>query len=66
MRSPRKLPRYHFDHLRMVVAEKQCSVPAGVIDVFVPINVPFSRAGRPLNINRIRFESAAVVRDAAR
>ena len=50
----------------MIVAEDQRAVSAEIIDVLVAVHVPFARARGPLDINRVRLQIAADMRDAIR
>jgi hypothetical protein len=42
-----------FDNGRVIVAQDQCAVAAEIIDVLATVDVPFARACRPFDINRV-------------
>ena len=50
----------------MIVPQKQCAMPAEVIDILVPIDVPFPRSGCALHVNSIRIDMPRIVRDPTR
>ncbi len=58
-----QLGRDGFDYRRVIVAENQRPVPAKIVDVFVPIDVPLARACSALDVHRVRLEVAAHVGD---
>ncbi len=65
MRGQSRLTPHGLDHGRMAVPQEERPVPDPVIDDLVSIDVPFPRAGGPVDINRKRLEIASVMRDAA-
>src|SRR5688572_26950969 len=64
VRAEPDLRSHRFDHCRMIVTKYQRAVSAQIIYIFIAIDIPLSRALRPLNVNRMRFEITSDVRDA--
>ena len=52
--------------VRVVVSEHQGAVSPEVVDVLVPVDVPLARSFRPVDVDRVGIELAAVVGDPAR
>ena len=52
--------------VRVVVSEHQGAVPAEVVDVLVAVDVPLAGPFRPVDVDRVGVELAAVVGDPAR
>src|SRR5262249_18274719 len=65
MRSLGQLRLHGLGHFRMAMPQDERAVPADVIDVLVAVDVPLSRAGRAINVDRVRLEITRVVRYAA-
>jgi hypothetical protein len=42
-----------FDHRRMAVAEEECAVTDGVIDVFIAVDIPFVRSFGPDDVGPV-------------
>ena len=53
-------------HRLVPVAEQQRPVPAEIVDIFVPIDVPFARALGVRDVDAVGIDVARVVGDAAR